>query len=380
MTSPSYDFFLICLPGLEDYALKELELKRDLYEQELFHLKKTSGGIEFSTHEITQGFNVNHYSRIGTRLLLRIDQFKARDFPKLFNKLKKINWNEYISGSTPDLVFHAQNSKIFDERKAKKCLHDAMEVVFAANAPKKKYLENPWQTNPKVYMRFMDDTCTLSIDTTGERIDKRGHKLLSAKAPIRESIAAAMCLHNKELMSKQLHFSKFKSVVDPMCGSGTLLLEYPNCFDINYDRYFLYQDFPKIQLKKIRVENQQDFKILGRDLSAENIENAKKNAINSSIENFDFNEVDLFKNNEDYSQSLVVINPPYNKRIKVETNIHNFINRVIEHLVQKNQARLISLVMPETFKLEVPKNMKLIVSKSINNGGINVKFFTLYSV
>jgi putative N6-adenine-specific DNA methylase len=373
MDNSNFKFFLITLPGLEDLAYKELCEKSKLYEQELLNIAVIEGGVEFEVAEIAQGFNVNHYSKIGTRLLLRIDEFKARDFPKLFNKLKKINWNTYISGSKPELSFSSKKSKIFDDRKVKNCLHDAMDKFFDEQPPKKKYLEKQWHVTPTVYMRFLDDVCTLSLDTTGERLDKRGQKLFSAEAPIRESIAAAMAYTNfKDLKTRDLD-----KVVDPMCGSGSLLFEYVNFYKLNYQRDFLYTEFPKIQIKKIRFEQEEQYQLLARDLKEDNIEAVTKNANNFEISKIDTKVCDLFKNDESFENSLVVLNPPYNKRIKVDENIHLFIDKLLTHLIEINKAKAISLVMPQTFKIKNYKDCKLIRSKAINNGGIKVAYFHL---
>jgi len=373
MDKNQFKFFLVVLPGLEDLAALELNIKSKLYEQELLNIKAINGGIEFSCNDITTGLYVNHYTKIGTRLLLRIDEFKVRDFPKLFNKLKKINWNQYISGSTPELSFQSKDSKIFDERKVKKCLEDAMKAFFHASPPKKKYVESPWQYKTSVYMRFVDDLCTLSIDTSGERIDKRGQKTFSTKAPIRESIAAAMYLYNKDSIEKH----GLTDILDPMSGSGTLLFEHEGFFSLNYDRYFLYQDFPKVQIKKIRFEHESKIKLFARDLEQKNISTIEANAEKAEIK-IDTKCIDLFKNDENYSDKLVVINPPYNKRIKTNKNIHVFLKEMLDTVTKNNEAKNITLVMPETFKIDLPKKeFKISASKRISNGGIWVKFFSI---
>ena len=374
-TSDINDFFLITLPGLEGLAARELEEKSVLYEQALEKITASQGGVSFQTTSIEQGFYVNHYSKIGTRLLLRINSFKVRDFPKLYNKLAKIDWNKYISGSSPKVVVNSKNSKIFDDRKVEKCLHDAMKKFFIGSGPKKKYIDYEWPVTPTVFLRFIDDTCTVSIDTSGERLDRRGKKLFTSKAPIRESIASAMYYH---LKTENKKFNNIDNrIIDPMCGSGTLLFEFENFYKLNYDRYFLYQDFPKVQVKKIRVESSTAEGLNGYDLSEEMISVANRNKENWEESLIEFSTKDIFKNTENFSKDFIVVNPPYNKRIKTNMKINDFIDKLVKKLISENKASDVCLVMPDSFIIPKISGLKVKKSKRINNGGIWVSFFQL---
>lgn len=367
----SHHFFAVVLPGLESFALLELTRKSKELEFTFSNILAVDGGISFEAEKIEDGFYANHYLKIPTRILLRIDSFIARDFPKLYNKFTKVNWNQYFPGKVPELKFSSADSVIFDSRKVEKGLSDAIKFYQIGCPPKKKESEKIWNFEPRLHIRVSDNKFTLSVDTTGERLDKRGHKLQTVHAPIRESIAAGMLeFYNQHARTK------LKSLRDPMCGSASLLMEFNSYENVNYNRTFSYQNFPKVQVKKIRRENLSQFeKSIGNDIDP--------SAILASIENvssmaplIEIKEQDFFTNvfNKD---ELVVLNPPYNKRIKVGSNIHSFIASVVEYLA-KSEVGALLIVAPETFKL--PRKLegyKRSQSSRINNGGIWV-LFSLY--
>lgn len=365
-------FFAIITIGLEELALSELKRKTKLYSIELKDIEVTRGGISFKVLEDNQAYQLNHILRIPTRIIKRIAEFKARDFPKLYNKFLKIEWNNYIPGKLPEVKFSAKESKIFDSRKVEKTLHDAIKKYQIGQPPKKKDSQKVWTYTPTIFIRSFQDNFVVSIDTSGDRIDKRGYKTLTTKAPMRESLAAGMYEFWRSKRTKEV-----SQILDPMCGSGTLLLEFNNYDQLNYHRHFSYIDFPKVQVKKIRKETQSLFsQIRVNDIDNEVIEVAKKNLIQLS-------EVDIEATTGDFKglenikdQTLVVINPPYNKRIKTEEDIHSFINTMVKKFLVDLKIDQLLFILPETIRFQKKyQNYRLEVSSSISNGGIMVKFY-----
>jgi len=214
----TYKFFLIIPPGFESLAKDELQEKWSIHFPTIAlpTMDLTAGGISLET-ELPIGASLNLILKIPTRILLRLETFKCRDFPKLFNKVIKLNWNSYLLGKLPEINSTSKSSRIFDSRKIEKCFHDGIKEFYKRQPPKKKNLEKEGPLF-SLFVRFEDDECTISIDTSGDPLFKRGVKTLTSKAPIRENLAAGLLYFLKKE-------SSIETLIDPMCGSGTFLFE-----------------------------------------------------------------------------------------------------------------------------------------------------------
>jgi putative N6-adenine-specific DNA methylase len=360
-----FHFFLVTIPGLEELAAHELKEKSLLHKQKIFDIKVTKGGVEYCCEEIYTGFLCNYYLRIPTRILLRISEFKARDLPKLYNKLKKIDWNKYIPGVIPQLHYSSEQAKIFDDRKVEKSLEDAIKDYQIACPPKKKYSELQWRYRPAVYIRNIENNLVVSLDTTGERLDRRGIKLHSTKAPMRESLAAGLFYH---LLTTQ---KKVNSIYDPMCGSGTLLLESQNFYQIS-KRNYTFEQMPFVPMKRPSDIESKKMTIAGADIDDDAIK-----ALQENIPQGDIKKLDIFEDKVERCDTHYLINPPYNKRIKTHENIHDFINKLMSHITQYNRPASISFIIPSTIKIKTPNGFQLNKGPEVLNGGLKTRFYHL---
>ena len=224
-------------------------------------IKSIPGGIEIEC-SLNAGFKLNTILRCPTRILLRLSEFKCRDAPKLFQKTSKFPWAQWMIGQTPTVVSSSSNSRLFDSRKIEKAISDGINQYYKHQPVKKKYLDLLSTTDadllPTIYFRAVDDLCTLSLDTTGERMHLRGEKLLTGLAPIRENLAALLLLEIQRNLTQDKSFT----LIDPMCGSGTFLLEAKLANTITIDRSYsfhfipLYLDRPLAKKEEINfIEN-----------------------------------------------------------------------------------------------------------------------------
>lgn len=179
-----------------------------------------------------------------------------------------------------------------------------------------------------IYVFIHKDKVTLSIDTTGDALHKRGYREKANAAPIRETLAATM-----------MYLTPWKpgrTLVDPMCGSGTLLIE-AAMIGINMapglNREFLSEKWRTID-KKIwwdirkdafnQINEDIDFKIYGYDIDKDTIDIAKNNAEIAGVDQYiEFNVGNAidFKSNEEYG--FIVTNPPYGERLEDKETIQN---------------------------------------------------------
>lgn len=377
-----YSLFLITIPGLENLAYSELIHKLELLKIPSNSAKIVDGGIEFEATHITQIQALHYYLKIPTKILLRINSFKAKDFPKLYNQLRKIQWKEYIPWVNPELVFSAHESKIFDERKVKKALEDAIKDENIAGAPKEKYKDQSWQQTPEVYIRIQNDEVLVSLNLTGERLDRRGIKTFSTKAPIRESIASAIYYASIGSLLKKNEVLEI-NLADLMSGSGTLLFE-ANEFYKKNNRDFNFTSIPlfksaisQIRKDEVPIIHTAPVKIvlnIANDLDELAISAFENNQKNYQLENVKLSHSDYktLTIKSDPNHLIIISNPPYNKRIKTTDDMDTFLFEYLNFLAKSN-PKVFTIITPTTNQLPKIKNYELLEIKPVNNGGIKTK-------
>nr|WP_111299771.1 class I SAM-dependent RNA methyltransferase [Paracoccus saliphilus] len=202
MDIPDFDIFLVATPGLEAQLAAEAAA---LGWQPVIQL----GGVT-----IRGGWNdvwrANLWLRGATRVLARVGGFRAMHLAQLDKRARKFAWGDLLR---PDLPVKVETvckaSKIYHAgaatQRIERAITEELGAPLAADAP------------ITVKARIEDDLVTFSLDATGESLHKRGHKEAVAKAPMRETMAA--------MFLAQMGFDGSQPVLDPMCGSGTFVLE-----------------------------------------------------------------------------------------------------------------------------------------------------------
>lgn len=201
MTEPR-DIFLVCPPGLEPL------LREEAAEAGFAGARAVSGGVEI-TGGWPEVWRANLALRGATRVLVRLGSFRALHLAQLDKRARKFPWAEVLPrGATVRVEAVCRNSRIYHAGAAAQRIETALrEEMDARAAP----------DGLRVMVRIEDDLCVVSLDTSGEGLHKRGHKLAVGKAPLRETLAA--------LFLRACGFRGTEPVVDPMCGSGTFVLE-----------------------------------------------------------------------------------------------------------------------------------------------------------
>lgn len=304
-------FFIQVTPGFELLALRELKLK---FPQLHKSFKKVTGGLEAEL-KLNEGFELNEHLKIPNKILLRLVEFKCRDLPKLFNKVKKMDMRFFNYGQ--EFTYHVSSfqSRLFDDRKIIKTLQDALNTSNQAYPPKKKVsLRLQQEKNWHLYCRFLHDTCTLSLDTSGERLGKRGYKANSGKAPLRENLASGLWL----FMTYDIDVRE-KKVLDPFAGSGTFLIE-SSLFNTKVkSRSFSYQALlPINNSTELFDEQEQNQKLetYGIELDHEQYTCLEKNTHQLELNSRIFNQDNINIDEKLLNQiDLIISNPPYSNRV-----------------------------------------------------------------
>lgn len=334
MITQSEVFFIVVPPGLEELAYWELEqtlkilssrkIKNNDDKENKLIAKPHVGGWEIELPART-GYLLNHYLKIPTRILQRLSSFRVKDFPKLYEKSRKLPWHEYLRQGPVDVVVSTHQSKLMIKDKLASSVRDAIRDADAHQKFRKEFLKSP-QT---VFVRVENDICMLSIDTSGEPLYKRGLKTQTVEAPIRETLASGLArmIERSKLVEGECE------VLDPVCGSGTLLYAFDELSFPNKIRPMAYQNFPlaaEVTSSHKWIAQKLPWNVsrmIGSDISEKAVEAArsnlqawkKKSGSDFEIRHKDLIEVTLPMDHRVKDKSkitrIVLMNPPYGQRI-----------------------------------------------------------------
>lgn len=378
MLSEINEFFLVLPPGLEKLAEGELKQKALALAIELAPLKVEKGGITLELAN-NDAFRLIRYLKIPTTALLRMAKFNCRDFPKLFKKISKLPWQDFLLGQTPIIKVSSTTSRLLHTGRIKEVVQEAIEKFYKARPPKAAHLKLVDQLPPCViHLRLLDDMATVSIDLCGNALFRRGRKSMSSKAPLRENLASGIFFQLSQFLEGKI------GLIDPMCGSATLLIEARD-FDLpNTWRPFSFEYFPLFSrhspppLPPLLIERNYEFihlQGIDRDEAiVEQFPRFQQGPITISLKSGDF-----FSKDWDCPQSNVVFsNPPYNERLTLDESEKNYFQKYLQHLHQMKNIHLYAIIVPLKISSIVKKSsFKIISSTTFSNGGIPVTFFVL---
>lgn len=202
-TDGDLDIFLVTAPGLESLLCAEAE------EKGFCNPVAEAGGVTVKGGW-PEVWRANLELRGAGRVLVRIGEFRALHLAQLDKRARRFPWGDFLRPDVPVRVeATCTKSRIYHGGAATQRISRAIqEELGAPISPEAEIC---------IKARINDDLCTLSIDTSGESLHKRGHKLAVSKAPMRENMAA--------LILRQCGYDGHEPVVDPMCGSGTFVIE-----------------------------------------------------------------------------------------------------------------------------------------------------------
>jgi 23S rRNA (guanine2445-N2)-methyltransferase / 23S rRNA (guanine2069-N7)-methyltransferase len=212
---PNYQLFATTPKAMEDILADEL---RSLG---IKNIKTTVAGAYFEG-DLHTAYKVCLWSRIANRILLQLSSFKVNSQDDLYQGVKKIHWFEHLNPEGSFAVtFNAKNSQVinnthFGALKTKDAIVDQMRAKF--NVRPNIDTEHP---DIRININLNGETAVLSLDLSGESLHRRGYRNTTIKAPIKENLAAALLIRSRwPEIAKQNG-----TLIDPMCGSGTLLTE-----------------------------------------------------------------------------------------------------------------------------------------------------------
>ena len=297
--------------GLEGITAKELRTLG--YE----NIKTETSKVQFEGDEMDIAI-CNIHLRTADRILIKMAEFEARTFEELFQGTKKVNWSKIIPING---VMHVTGKSI------KSTLHsvpDCQSIVKKAivTSMSESYNIQKFSEDGPVYkieVAILKDKVTLTIDTSGEGLHKRGYRENSGAAPLKETLAAAMVLMSR--------WQKNYELIDPFCGSGTILIEAAmimNNIAPGVNRKFVCETWPimpdyvfnQVREGAKRAEKKKDIKLIGYDIDTWVLRTAENNAFKAGVYDYiDFQKRDVKDFSSSKKYGFIITNPPYGERL-----------------------------------------------------------------
>ena len=262
----------------------------------------------------------NLWLRSADRIKIKVGEFKATTFDELFEKTKALNWEDYLSLDAEFPVSgKSVKSKLYSvpdcQALVKKAIVDRM---------RKKYKQVSWFTENgplfKIEVSILKDIVTLTLDTSGAGLHKRGYRSGQGEAPLKETMAAAL------IMLTSWHPDK--PFIDPFCGSGTIPIEAAligQNIAPGFNREFVSESWNWFDAKiwdEVRMEAEdvanydQPLDITGADIDHRMVEIAKKNSFEAGLGDLiDFKQMQVRDLTTKKEYGVIVGNPPYGERL-----------------------------------------------------------------
>lgn len=281
-------------------------------------------------------YRANFHCRTALRILKTVYEFKAKTTDEIYKKVKAMNWYEHLDENSTFAIDAVTFSDFFTHSKfVSYRVKDAIADYFMSKTGKRPSVD---VKKPDLLINFhvAQDKCTLSFDSSGDSLHKRGYRVAQTEAPLNEVLAAGMIM--------KTGWKGDSAFIDPMCGSGTLLIEAaliamnipPGIYreSFGFERW---KNFNKDLFETIynddSGERKFDYKIYGSDISPQAIEIAKQNAKEAGVDHHIEFRVMPFEEYEKApaEEGVLITNPPYGERIQPE-DLFGLYERIGERL------------------------------------------------
>ncbi len=366
MTEASTELFLVTHPGLENFLADEASEKG-------FVVTGTIPGGVMLSGGWPEAWRANLCLRGATRVLVRLTSFRAMHLAQLDKRARKLPWNDWLR---PDLPFRVEatcrKSRIYHAGAAAQRIERAVSETLGAPLSKDATIV--------LKLRIEDDLATISVDTSGASLHKRGLKQAVAKAPMRETMAS--------LLLRAAGFDGRETVLDPMCGSGTFPIE---AAEIASDlapgraRAFAFEtlaSFDQATWEKLRKAHVRDAPagppcFFGSDRDQGAVRMAGENAERAGVsEIVRFQRMDVSDAAPpEGAPGLVIANPPYGGRIGAKGPLHALHASFGKAMKERFQGWRIALVTSEPGLVKTTGLPFAEPGPFIDHGGIRVRLY-----
>ena len=361
----SFEIFLVTAPGLESVLCAEAQSLGFKSPKPVLGGVTVQGGWR-------DAWRANLELRGAVRVLARIAEFRAMHLAQLDKRARKVAWTALLRPDAPFRVeASCRKSRIYHEGAAAQRIRNAIKDAVGAPVSVDADL--------CIKARIDDDLCTISIDTSGESLHKRGHKEAVAKAPMRENLAA--------LFLRQCGYKGTEPVLDPMCGSGTFVIEAAEIaagLKPGRSRSFAFEqlaNFDAAAWQRLRAAGPESkmpaLRFYGRDHDAGAIRMSTANAARAGVAQLtEFRQAaieDLAA--PDGPPGLVIANPPYGTRIGDKPHLTKLYRALGQTLRARFSGWRVGLVTNDASLAEATTLPLAPPIGPVSHGGIRVSLF-----
>lgn len=321
-------------------------------------------------------YKINYSARTALKILVPITEFKAFSEQKFYERLYRFDWSEFLDVNQTFAIDATVHSERFTHSQFMTLkMKDAIVDYFQDKFRKRPNIDT---RNPdiKFHLHIDRELVTISLDSSGEPLFKRGYRKEAGEAPINEVLASGML--------QIAGWDGKGNFLDPMCGSGTLLIEAGMiAMDLPaqiFRKGFAFQNWKNYddelfkKIKEFRINRVKEFtgKIVGYDVDPKMLSIAKTNVASAEMEDIiEIQKQDFFESKKEVFPLLMVFNPPYDERISI--NQEDFYKKIGDTFKQNYPNTLAWLISSD---LEAVKKIGLRPSRKIKlfNGKLECRF------
>lgn len=385
--------YAVTAPGLAPYTSLELHdlglLTADQPQRPLlsgpqsFSEEDESGGIEFSG-DLGAIYRANLWLRCASRVIVRLGEFEAVGFSELRKRAARLEWERYLTPGQPvALRVTCHKSRLYHSDAVAERVAGAIQDRLGKPPPLLKFDRSESGVLPQlIIVRLLHDICTISIDTSGELLHRRGYRLATAKAPLRETLAAGILIASG--------WDKISPLLDPFCGSGTIAIEaalWALSLAPGRQRHFAFMNWPgfdsqlwaSMLIKAEKKSHREAQKIAGNlriqasDRDSGAIELAQANADRAGVaDRIEFTCRAVSGIQPPAGPGWVVTNPPYGLRVSAGQDLRNLYAQFGNALRANCPGWQVAFLCSEP-ALPGQTGLKFDSSLSLVNGGVAVK-------
>jgi putative N6-adenine-specific DNA methylase len=379
-------FFAVAAPGLEELVALELrQLGLQPGADPTRRPGEPAGGVAFPG-ELEDLYRANLHLRTASRVLVRLGDFYAAAFSELRKKASRLEWERFLKPGQPVAV-HAtcHKSKLYHSDAVAERVAGAIGDRLGKPSPQVKpaseeggspAAEEADLPPQLVIVRLVNDHCTISLDSSGALLHRRGYRLATAKAPLRETLAAAMLLASG--------WETASPLLDPFCGSGTIAIEaalLARGLPPGVNRKFAFMSWPGYNfhrwmslVDRLRPRPASDLPpIQASDRDAGAVELAKENARRAGVlETIEFTCRAVSAVEPPPGPGWVVTNPPYGLRVSEGKDLRNLYAQFGNVLRRACPGWQVAILSSDLALLR-QTGLKLDTSFGMLNGGVSVR-------
>jgi putative N6-adenine-specific DNA methylase len=375
---PEQEFFVVTAPGLEHLCHDEL-MRLPLSRRESAIV---TGGIEFKGR-LHDCYLANLKLATANRILMRIAHFKANTFHKLYKKIAQFPWELYFAGGSElKLRVSSKQSRLYHKGAVAEYFEKAIAKRLGEYGPR-TVDGNAVTDRQQIFVRIVEDQFTVSLDSSGELLHKRGLKSYRAVAPMRETLAAAVL--------RLAGYNETEPLIDPMCGSGTFSLEAAMMvkhIPPGWFREFAFMGWPGFSAGRwqhLRKSCEAAFATKNApQIFASDNDEATCAAMSQSVEEYQISDAvqvacgDFFQlDPADLTdkKGLIILNPPYGMRMAGKETGEEFFAAICSQLKKVYGGWQLALIIPEKhLKNKVP--IPGLTEHRLFHGGLKIVLMT----